>query len=253
MIEKILVENGFTDKEAAVYLAALEAGEATIGQLAAKAKLKRPTVYNVVELLKNRGLVSVIKRRGSQHVAALSPRVLVDRLKQSATLAEQALPQFLEMAYASPLKPRLRFYEGIDGLKEILAEFAHSQGESFCFTDYEQMPKELFQFIRKVVVPGRREQRNFLRLIVPKNDVNIHVQTEDKIHYGEHRIIDLRGRRNPIEIIGFDTSKVSFSSFTPHEQFGVIIDSLAIHETLKNLFLFVWSVAPPSPYAEAIR
>jgi hypothetical protein len=147
----------------------------------------------------------------------------------------------MEMAYSSPLKPRMRFYGGIEGLKEILREMSFSQGQTVGFTDYARMPKEMFQFIRKEVVPERRKRKNFILLLVPRNETNERIHTEDDIHFGEHRIIEYPHTRKHIEVLLFDVTKVGFLSFEESERFGVVIDSRAIYETLKGLFELVWA------------
>ncbi len=248
VIEQTLLENGLNEKEAKVYVAALSAGEATVASIASHAHLERTTVYSLLEDMERKGLISVIKRKGIQYVSALPPRVLIDRFKQSAAHAEQLLPELLQMAYASPLKPRIRFYEGMEGLKEILRDFSHSNVPVLGFTDYAQMPPELFHFIRKEVVPQRRENRIVARFIVPRNETNKRIQKEDDIHFAEHRLVDFPVETNPLELILYETSKIGFLSFTKDEMFGVVIDSLAIYKSLKNLFLLVWQNASPGPF-----
>jgi sugar-specific transcriptional regulator TrmB len=245
MIEELLTQNGLSSKEAKLYLAALELGEAPLSRIASKAHLQRSTVYSLVDAMKKRGLLSLTKRGSIHYASALPPRILVDRFKQSAQFAEQGLPQLLEMAYASPLKPRVRFYEGLQGLQEVLREFSYSKERSFVFTDYEQMPSALFAFIRKEVVARRRQLDVFTHLILPRNATNLKVQAEDSedLHFAEHRIVDFPRAKNPIEILLFDTSKVAFLSFTKGEMFGVILDSPAIYDTLQNLFELIWGLA----------
>lgn len=235
------MQNGLTEKEVEVYIAVLESGEITVARIAQKAHIKRTSVYDILESLKERGIVSVIKKRGVHTVSALPPQNLIDRFKRSATLAESILPQLLEMAYSSPLKPRMRFYEDIKGLQEILREMSYSKQQTVGFTDYAQMPKEMIQFIRKEVVPRRREHQNFIRLIVPRNERNIAMHKEDEMHYGEHRLVDFPKHVNHIEILLFDYTKIGFLSFNPDERFGLILDSKAIHETLRNIFELMWS------------
>ncbi len=70
MIEEALRLNGFTDKEVKIYLAVLEAGEATVGRIATRTKLKRTTVYTVIEGLIHRGLLSEQARKGIKRIAA---------------------------------------------------------------------------------------------------------------------------------------------------------------------------------------
>ncbi len=248
MLEQVLQENGLTEKEAKVYMAVLQVGEAPVANVAARARLERTTVYNMLEEMKAKGLISLTKRRGIQYMSPLAPRILIERFKQSANHAEQILPSLMEMAYSSPLKPRLRFYEGPDGMKEILREFSFSKTPAIGFTDYERMPKEMFKFIRSEIVPRRRSFKMPVRLVVPRNPTNERIQHEDKIHYGEHRLVDFPKQQSGLELILFNTNNIAFSSFTPHESFGVILDSEAIYQALKNLFLIVWNQAKPGPY-----
>lgn len=244
MIEQILMQNGLAEKEAKVYLAILEGGEMTALQIAEKSHLKRTTVYDILAVLKERGIVSMLKRRGIHHVSALPPQILIERFKRSAQLADHILPQLLELAYSSPLKPRIRFYEGIEGLKAILTEMSLSKQQTVGFTDYALMPKEMFAHIRKTVVPNRRERRNHIRLLVPRNERNIAVHKEDILHYGEHRIVDFPSDARHMEILLYDFTKTAFLSFETNELFGVVLDSAAIHTTLRNIFELVWMTFP---------
>lgn len=243
MIDRILRDNGLTEKEARIYLSALAAGEATVALLARKSRLERPTVYGIVEKMKGKGLLSLAKRRGIQYVSALPPRVLVDRFKRSAGMAEQALPQLLEMAWSSPLKPRIRFHEGMDGLKEILREFAHSQTDTMFFSDYASMPPELLAFIWKEIVPERRKLKSFGRGILPRNAVNAAQQAKDSSRLAEHRLVDFPMAENPLELLLYDDSKTAFLSLVKDEIFGVVLDSRAIYKTLTNVFQLVWNAA----------
>ena len=250
MMERILTENGLGEKEVKIYLAALEAGEATVAAVARRAGVERTTVYNLLEDMRKKGLLSFTKRRGIQHVSALPPRVLVDRFKKSASLAESILPQLLELGYSSPLKPRMRFYEDMNGLKDILREVSHSKYPTAGFTDYAAMPKELLTFICKEVVPRRRTHKNFIRLLAPRNAVNAAMQKDDARHYGEHRLIRFPAHVEHVEILLFDDTKTAFLSFAPRELFGTVIDSNAIHRMLLNLFQVLWNATEESESTE---
>ena len=51
MLEKYLQEIGLSDKEAGVYLALLATDNSSVIELAGKTKIKRPTVYVILESL----------------------------------------------------------------------------------------------------------------------------------------------------------------------------------------------------------
>ena len=111
------------------------------------------------------------------------------------------------------------------------------------FTDYEQMPQKLINFIQREVVPKRKQNLNRARLIIPDNKINREVAKLDFKNFTEHRITKFSVARNPIELLMFGSSEVAFLSFTKNEMFGIIIDSKAIYQTLKNIFDFVWENA----------
>lgn len=243
MIEEILMQNGFSEKEAKVYVAVLEVGEATVAQIGQKAHLKRTTVYDILEPMRDRGIVSITKRKGSHRVSALPPQTLIDRFKRSATIAENALPQMLELAYSSPLKPRMRFYEGIDGVKDILREMSYSHEETVGFTDYALIPPDIFRFIRREIVPSRRSRGNRVRFILPKNERNVALRNENAIHYADHRLVTFPRSLNHVAMLTFNYTKTGFISYHEHELFGVELDSTAIHDTVRNVFELVWATA----------
>ncbi|MAE68519.1 hypothetical protein CL635_01785 [bacterium] len=247
MLEQVLTLNGFTERESKIYLAVLESGEATIGTIANKTRLKRSTVYTIIDELTKRSILSVNMRKGIKRVSALPPQGLIERFRHSLSVAENALPTLLDMAYSSPLKPRLRFYEGIDGIKEVILQVntVKNVEPGMIFTDYSQMPSEIFELIRSTVTQ-RRRAKNFLKIIVPANERNLEVQAEeDSLHYAEHRIAELPFKNYPLELTLFDNTKVGFLSFEQNELFGVVIDSKAMYRTLQNLFLFTWEHSVP--------
>lgn len=244
MLEKILIENGFAPKEAALYLAVLEAGELTFARAAQKAHLKRSTVYSLVDGLKRKGILSVSARRGINYVSVLSPRLLVDRFEQSAQEAKTILPQLMDLAYASPIKPRIHFYEGMEGIKQILFDAASSKTDYIGFIDYALMPKEIYRYIRKKVAPEREKKGTKLRLIMPRNTTNEVILKEYR-HNVEHRLVDFPSCRNHIEILLYEDSKIGCMSFVRNEMFGVVIDSEAIYQTLRDLFMLIWEQTKP--------
>ncbi len=241
MMIQTLIDNGLSSKEAAIYLAVLEGGELPISRIATKTHLKRGTVYGVVEGLLLKGLLSSSKRRGIQNISALSPRNLIERFKRHADSAMSLLPELLEMAYASPYKPRIQLFEGMEGIKEVLREFSNSKFPSVGFTDYAKMPKEVYEFILTDVVRERRRHKNQAKFIVPDNPLNHKVKTQDELRYSEHRIARFSNTESSIELLLFGETELAFLSFAKEEMFAVRIDSKAIHQTLKNIFWLVWN------------
>lgn len=240
-MKDVLIKNGFSEKEAKIYLVILSMGELPYSQVATKSGIKRTTVYPVIESLEKKAVITTLKKKGIRYASALNPQILVNRFKQSAELAENMLPQLIDMAFESPLKPRIRFYDGVDGMKDILLELAHDKGETMGFTDYTHMPAELFTYIRKEVIPMRKERKNFARLICPNTKKNQRIKNDDPGIYTEHRLLDFLSQKDLyIELLLFGGSKVSVTSFKKQEIFGFILDSQAAYDILSSLFEVMW-------------
>jgi sugar-specific transcriptional regulator TrmB len=240
MIARILQQNGFSEKEANVYLTVLAKGEVTIGQIATQSHINRTTVYSIVDGLEQKGIVFRFQKHSTTYISALSPRILVERFKSQADEAQRVLPDLLDLAYASPLRPRLRFFEGVDGLKRIFDEFALSSTEPVGVTNYASMPQELLVYIRNHIVPTRKKRGISARFLLPDNELNREIQSRDEYALMQHRIRSFPWGDISVELSLFGTESVSFSSFKSDEMFGVIIDSRAMYDCLKNMFEMLW-------------
>ena len=60
---------GMKPKEAKIYLALLELGEASVVQIAKSAGIKRTTVYNILPDFINRGIVSTTLKRSEKYIS----------------------------------------------------------------------------------------------------------------------------------------------------------------------------------------
>ncbi len=123
--ESQLSKLGFSDKEARVYLASLELGPAPIQKIAEKSGVKRVTTYVMVEALMDRGLMASYEKGKKTLFTAESPERLMSILEseKKSVLAKQnllqdLLPDLLAFGSASE-RPKVTFFEGVDGLKAI--------------------------------------------------------------------------------------------------------------------------------------
>jgi sugar-specific transcriptional regulator TrmB len=122
-LEKSLESAGLSEKEAKVYLAALELGSAGGVQLAKKSGINRGTTYLIAENLMLRGLMSSVERDGHKHFSSEPPSRLLARLEnESSTVNERkaalaaALPELEALVKVGGPRPIVRYYEGLHGL-----------------------------------------------------------------------------------------------------------------------------------------
>jgi len=118
-LTEIVEKLGLDEKEAKIYLATLELGEATVQHIAAKAKLKRTTLYYILEKLKRDGVLLETKRRKHIYYIPASPRELLKRAREKLWEVEESIDSIEAQKHAIYKKPRLYFLYGPSGFKHI--------------------------------------------------------------------------------------------------------------------------------------
>lgn len=125
MIEDTLKKIGLTDKEAQTYLALIKLGPSTAAEIGREVGLPRQTIYTIVESLVDRGYLDQGDRRGVKLFLADPSKLfeLIEKQKKTLdeqhTVLERELPKLLERQKRRGPEVRVRYYEGVSGLKRL--------------------------------------------------------------------------------------------------------------------------------------
>src|SRR3989344_962206 len=124
-VTETMVMAGFSENESAVFLALLELGKGSVTQITRKAGLNRTTGYDILDTLVSKGLVGVSGKEPKQEYLAESPERVISllerQLEEKRSQLEKVrsvLPE-LKSLHNVAGRPKVRFYEGIEGLKDI--------------------------------------------------------------------------------------------------------------------------------------
>ncbi|MDD9954160.1 MAG: helix-turn-helix domain-containing protein [Candidatus Woesearchaeota archaeon] len=128
----LLEEIGLTKSEVAVYYALLELGSTTTGPIISKAKIAPSKVYDVLDRLMNKGLVSYIIKRNRKHFEAAPVQRILDyideketHIKKQRAQAAQLLPSLELLQQESPAQNDATVYTGIKGIKTAFLKAQH--------------------------------------------------------------------------------------------------------------------------------
>ncbi|MDO8626116.1 MAG: helix-turn-helix domain-containing protein [Candidatus Magasanikbacteria bacterium] len=133
---------GFSQKEAAVYLALLGMKKGSALQVAKAAGIKRPTAYLVLQALRQKKLVAATQYRGIRDFRAYPLEHLKSYIHKQKNQAEKLLPQIEERYEKRPFKARLRVYGDLGSLKTFLEKSLREKsplyifGSKHLFTEY---------------------------------------------------------------------------------------------------------------------
>lgn len=138
-LKTALKQFGLTDKQAKVYLAVLELGLAPVSQISQKAKIPRPTCYDVLESLREQGIASTFIKNKTRAYSVEEPRKIASIARQKVKTLEQAMPE-LEALWGEALeRPLVKFYQGKESIKQIYEEILQDKKEILGLNSVDNM------------------------------------------------------------------------------------------------------------------
>ena len=134
--ESILQYYGLSEKQAKVYLAVLQLENAGASEIARLADVNRASVYAIIESLIAENILFETENRGLKYFNAISPQQLFDQFEKRYEDFQRQLPEFVNFANLYARKPKVQFFEGKQGVDDMLYKYTHVRYESMCATDH---------------------------------------------------------------------------------------------------------------------
>jgi len=151
MFEK-LVEFGLSEKEAKVYLALMELGEAAVTDIARKARVTRTNTYHLLGALSSYGLVIGEQGDSKTMFRAQKPEKLLsfvrEKMHQASNNykeAESLMPEFKSLYRDPEQKTKIKYFDGIEGIMAVYEDTLTSKSKIFSYSTSED---------RDSVLPG---------------------------------------------------------------------------------------------------
>ncbi|MBP7721024.1 MAG: hypothetical protein KA155_00660 [Alphaproteobacteria bacterium] len=129
MIDELFQTLGFKEEEVKTYLALLDHGARTGGDLAKIMGAARPTTYGYLERLMAGGLVTQSQRRGVKifipepaEKIRLLYRRKIEELRGKEKSLDAVIPELEKRSGANLFRPRMQFFEGREGIESALTD-----------------------------------------------------------------------------------------------------------------------------------
>lgn len=234
-----LEQLGIEEKQAKVYLACLELGTATIQDLAQKSGIKRTSIYNFLEEIKDKGLVSETKKGNKVFLIAEDPNNLKNKLENNLKKIEEVMPDLMGIFNLPGSKPKMRYYEGLDGIKKVYIDTYSHGGKLYGFADWDKiMPNdEMDDWLWEFATERARRKVKFYA-IVKDGRFAREAQAREKEQLRESKIVSDVQFETELNMYG--NNRVAMMSFRrPYS--AVIIEDKAIYNTLMSIWKLLWN------------
>ncbi len=239
MIIEDLIKIGLDKKEAQLYLCLLELGETNIARISKKSNIKRTTCYDIIESLKEKGLISTIVKKARIYYFAEDPRKIDRQLDEKKHILSTILPQLLSVANLIDKKPTIRYFEGIEGIKDVFRDtLNYPKQETLAWVSDDAVDYFDIDWLWNFYVIKRVENKIWQRAISPDVAYIKNVKTFDQAHLRQSRLVSPKEFPFQVEINLYSNDRIGIMSF--REQFGLIIESKKIYTTLKSIFEAHW-------------
>lgn len=234
---------GLSQKESKVYLASLELGDATASDISIKSNLPRTLVYDLLERLIERGLVSYSIKNNKKYFLAVHPKEFLTILKEKENSISSVMIELEEMYKKEGTKrPKVEIYEGVEGMKSVMNDILNSNVKEFFAygssrSSYEIIPAFMDDWHKR-----RIKQRIVMKIIYnntkqAREKVN---SIKSSLKLTNYRFMPIRLESPTATLIYSD--KVVLQSWTK-EPFAVVVKSKEMAENQKRYFEELWKIA----------
>jgi sugar-specific transcriptional regulator TrmB len=244
-LKKQLLSMDLSEKEANVYLGLLSLGKGTVSEIAQQAEINRTTGYDILNTLISYGFVSISGKKPKQEYIAESPDRIIaflelkkEKTEEQLTQAKIMLPQLKSIHNISD-RPRVRFYEGKQGLEQVYEDILTSHEEIRTYATVDDMHAVLPDYFSNYYV--RRAKKGIhIRAIIPKTPLAMEQMKQNKKEARETALIPAETFYFSPEINIYD-NKVMIALW--REKLGIIIESAEIADAMKKIYELAWAEA----------
>ena len=241
MLLSTLQQIGLNEKQAKIYLAALELGETTVKEIAKQAGIKRTTIYDLLDEMIANGLLKQTIRETRKKFIAASPAELRLIIQKREALLSQIMPALSSMSNVDKVRPKIRFYEGREGLLEIYADTLKHSGEilAFASADVLHLGKG---WVEHYIQQRVRKKIYYKGILSIPPSIEKEFVSHDQAQMRSSKVIDSQKYPFSNEIMLYGHQKIAIIS--PKDAIGVLIESAEIHRTQKSIFELLWDNLP---------
>lgn len=246
-LKQALEEIGLSKIEVEAYLALLKtAGAQPASILANRMGINRTTAYKALVNIAKLGLATKTMKHGIICFFAEDPedtlQALVrdkqDKLHEVNASILEALPSLAVGEESSPNLPKIRYYEGIEGIKQIYEAVLKEGVDYYRYGDITKIYNTLGEFVDDYI---RRRNRMGIttHAIMPyhKRSEELYKKDKDELRKALYIPYDLFPIEGEVRIFG---NKVAIMSLKQDSPIGVIIESEIVARMFKAIFMLTW-------------
>ncbi|MBI4155387.1 hypothetical protein HY498_04870 [Candidatus Woesearchaeota archaeon] len=243
--ENLLEDIGLTKGEVKVYLTLLKLGQTTTGKIIEGANISSGKVYQILDKLINKGLVSFILKEKTKYFTASDPSRILDYLgereikhREQKEKLKKVLPQLKTLQFKIEEKYEATIYKGLKGIETVAYNLLRSikKKDIILAMGLISRKEKKFNIMWQKWHKERIKKKIYCKLIFSDRE-NEHYVILKKLPFTEVKVI---GGFTPaaIDVVGNKTL-----IFTHEEPSCLLITSKEIATSFRQFFEQLWKIA----------
>ncbi len=238
-----LEQLGLNEKQARVYLAVLELGQATALEISRESKIKRSTTYVILDELQEQALIRHIRKGSTTIYEPAEPNVLGEQLTERLDSFSKIKPFLDDLYLKQGSKPNVHFYYGLEEFTQLYWKmFRENRQIDFFGVDVEAFETAIPKQTSDAFVDWLAQGSTSAREIVTHDRTSIEWAKRNHGRFHKIRVIDQKYQFASDNAI-FGNTLLIASFDVP---FAVTIESKDIIQTFRSMFEIMWSIARPA-------
>jgi len=147
-----LKEIGLQEGEIKLYISLLKLNEATATEISKHSGMHRSHIYDLIEKLKEKGLVSFVIKNNVKYFRASDPGNILDYLDERKENIKKIMPELSKLRDITKETLSVEIYKGKEGIKTILNDILKEEKDYLLFGNlkFEKiMPLFIEQFVKR--------------------------------------------------------------------------------------------------------
>lgn len=245
MIQQALKQIGLTEGEIKVYLSLLELGVSTTWDITKKSKVSGSKVYEVLERLKEKGLVSFIIKNNVKYFEASSPDKILSYLEDKKTQIEsekmhiQKIIPGLILKQKSARKSEVKVFTGFEGLKTVNDDIINSlkRGEIWLSMGLSEQPESWESYFNKKQL--ERAKKGIIHKHLINEKYKSLYQKRKSLAHTEFRFLP-RSFEMPTSTEIY-SDKVVIMLIVSQNPMAILIENKDVADSFRKYFEVIWA------------
>lgn len=236
---KELKSLGLSKTESKIYIFLLTNGISTPTQIAKGTSVMRTNTYNVLNSLKDKGLIKAQKKGKRDIYVANDPQAIIRSIETKKEAAERIVPDLEALYTIQKNKPVITFYEAFSEVQDIYLQTLHAD-EVLAIGSTKALSAVAEDFLQSYFKKLKERKIYFQDILTEDSEFVAQASKQTMGVLYDYRFLPNNIKDQPTDILIWNDKIALITLEEPI--FGTVIQSLPLAKTFKILFRLLYQM-----------